>query len=292
MDQLILTPGMRRQTFIDLLRSAKHRVMLSLFRCDDSRVLDEIITTSRRGVDVQVLITPRAKGWNKRLGSLVTLLSGTGVTVKQYAGPFSKYHAKYVVVDGEIGMIGSANLTRKCFDDTCDFVLLTRQADLVSDLGDLFDADWNAESRPPQKCGRLIVGPIDMHDRIIEYLKRARSRIRIIDHRVSHPSILLLLNRKMNEGVHVQVLGRGEVGMLASHGKMMIVDSDLALIGSASLSRPGMDVRREVSVAIEEPPLIKQLSEFFEAIVAENAAKPNEPRNTQIPDDDEEDDAE
>jgi len=131
-----------------------------------------------------------------------------------------------------------------------------------------------------------------MHDRIIENLRRARSRIRIIDHRVSHPSILLLLNRKMNEGVRVQVLGRGEVGMLTSHGKMMIVDSDLALIGSASLSRPGMDVRREVSVAIEEPPLIKQLSEFFEAIVAENAAKPNEPRNTQIPDDDEDDDAE
>ena len=96
----------------------------------------------------------------------------------------------------------------------------------------------------------------------------------------------------MRDGARVQILGRGEAGHLWSHGKLFLIDDDIAVIGSASLSRPGMDIRREVSVAIEEPPLIKQLSEFFEAIVAENAAKPNEPRNTQIPDDDEDDDAE
>jgi phosphatidylserine/phosphatidylglycerophosphate/cardiolipin synthase-like enzyme len=291
MDQLILTPGMRRQALIDLLRSAKRRAMLSLFRCDDSRVLDEIIATSRRGIDVRVLITPRAKGWNKRLGSLVTLLHGTGVTVKQYEGPFSKYHAKYVVVDGEIGMIGSANLTRKCFDDTCDFIVTSRETSLVADLGDLFESDWNVAARQ-QRSARLLVGPVQIRARMVDYLERAKSRIRIIDHRVSHPDDLLLLNRKMLEGVRVQVLGRGEVGTLASHGKLMLVDSDIAVIGSASLSRPGLDVRREVSVSIEEPALIHELSEFFERMAAENTAKANEPRDTQIPDDDEDEDAE
>src|SRR5438093_5351734 len=132
MDQLILTPNARRETVLDLLRSARRRAMLSLFRCDDSRVLDEIISTSRRGVEVKVLITLRAKGWNKRLGGLVTLLHGTGVSVKQYDGPWSKYHAKYVAIDDEVAMVGSANLTRKCFESTCDFLLISREPALVA----------------------------------------------------------------------------------------------------------------------------------------------------------------
>src|SRR5206468_4111897 len=68
MDRLILTPGLRRQTILELLQSARNQVAFSLFRCDDSRVLDEIVATSRRGVNVRVLVTPKARGWNKRLG--------------------------------------------------------------------------------------------------------------------------------------------------------------------------------------------------------------------------------
>ena len=189
-------------------------------------------------------------------------------------------------------MIGSANLTRKCFDDTCDFILASRQSDLVSDLDDLFESDWHDKPLRPQRSGRLIVGPECMRGRMVFYLEQAKARIRIVDHRVSHPGVLLLLNRKMAEGIRVQILGRGEAGLLASHGKMLLVDSNVAVIGSASLSRPGLDVRREVSVSIEEPSMVGELSEFFEKMVAENANKPNQPRDTQIPDDDEDEDAE
>src|SRR5215471_17874124 len=107
MDQLILTPGLRRQAILDLLQSARKNVAFSLFRCDDSCVLDEIVATARRGVDVKVLITPKARGWNKRLGGLVTLFKDTGVIVKQYDGPWPKYHAKYIVLDGETVVIES-----------------------------------------------------------------------------------------------------------------------------------------------------------------------------------------
>src|SRR5689334_18919736 len=134
MDQLILTPSLRRQTVLEVLSSARRSVVLSLLRCDDSRVLDEIVATARRGVQVKVLITPRARGWNKRLGTLVTLLRHTGVIVKQYDGPWSKYHAKYIVVDDSIATVGSMNLTRKCFEDTCDFLLMSRNPGLVSGL--------------------------------------------------------------------------------------------------------------------------------------------------------------
>ena len=104
-------------------------------------------------------------------------------------------------------------------------------------------------------------------------LERAKSRIRIIDHRVTHPEVLLLIARKMIEGVRVQILGRGETGDLWSHGKLFLIDDDLAVIGSASLSRPGLEVRREVGVIINDKALVDELSAFFESLVASNKAR-------------------
>jgi phosphatidylserine/phosphatidylglycerophosphate/cardiolipin synthase-like enzyme len=293
MEKLILTPGVRRQSVLDLLRSAQRNVVFSLFRCDDSRVLDEIVTTARRGVEVKVLITPKARGWTKRLGGLATLLKDTGVIVKQYDGPWAKYHAKYIVLDGEAAAIGSLNLTRRCFDNTCDFLLLTRQADLVQGLNSLFHLDWETPKVAPPEPSRLIVGPDQSRSRMLRLLSTARTRIRIIDHRVSHPEVLLLIARKMLEGVRVEILGRGETGNLWSHGKLFLIDDDVAVIGSASLSRPGLDVRREVSVVIDDPELVGELSRFFDTLVAENnvRSKPADDLGAgEEQDDDEEDD--
>jgi cardiolipin synthase len=287
MDQLILTPSLRRKTLLEVLSSARRSVVLSLFRCDDSRVLDEIVTTARRNVQVKVLITPRARGWNKRLGTLVTLLRHTGVQVKQYDGPWAKYHAKYIVVDETIATVGSMNLTRKCFEETCDFLLLSRNPGLVRDLTKLFESDW---SHPfvsaPEVCGGLIVGPDRLRDFMLRLLRQAKGRIRIIDHRVTHPEILLVLAEKMREGVNVRILGRGEVGDLVSHGKLVLIDDDTAVIGSASLSRPGLDVRREVSILLREPDLVGQLGRFFEQLIVNRGATPV----LEEPDEDEEDD--
>jgi phosphatidylserine/phosphatidylglycerophosphate/cardiolipin synthase-like enzyme len=287
MEKLILTPGVRRQSILDLLRSARSNVVFSLFRCDDSRVLDEIVATARRGIEVRVLITPKARGWTKRLGGLATLLKDTGVMVKQYDGPWAKYHAKYIVRDGEEAVVGSLNLTRRCFDNTCDFLLLTRQRHLVQGLNSLFHLDWEAPTLPPPDPDRLIVGPDQSRSRMLRLVGAAKSRIRIIDHRVSHPEVLLLIARKMLEGVRVQILGRGETGNLWSHGKLFLIDDDVAVIGSASLSRPGLDVRREVSVVIDDPELVGELSRFFDALVAENNLRS---KQTEDVDDDEEQD--
>ena len=44
---------------------------------------------------------------------------------------------------------------------------------------------------------------------------------------------------------------------------MILIDDDLAVIGSASLSNPGLDNRREVSVIIQDPVQVAELAEFF-----------------------------
>jgi cardiolipin synthase A/B len=215
------------------------------------------------------------------------LLRHTGVQVKQYDGPWSKYHAKYIIADDSLAAVGSMNLTRKCFEQSCDFLLLSRNTGLVRGLRQLFDSDWNHPFMPAIRLADgVLVGPDYLRDRMLAVLRQARSRIRIIDHRVTHPDILLVLAEKMREGVNVRILGRGEVGDLVSHGKLVLIDDDTAVIGSASLSRPGLDVRREVSIRVNHPELVAELSRFFDQLIAQKTS----PDAVALPEDFDEDD--
>ena len=270
MDQLIIGPELRRQIILEAFAAARSNVTLSLFRCDDSRVLDQLVATARRGLQVKVLVTQRARGWGKRLGSLVTLLQHTGVQVKQYDGPWAKYHAKYIVVDDALAVVGSLNLTRKCFDHTIDFLVLSRDPELAASLKRLFEIDWSYPFVAlPELHDALIVGPDDSRELMLKLLRQARSRIKIIDHRVSHPEVLLVLAQKMREGVNVRIIGRGEAGHFTSHGKLVLIDDETAVIGSASLSRPGLDIRREVSLRLTEASAVDELRRFFDHLSRE-----------------------
>ena len=290
-DAVVLNPRERRQVILTLLKSTKRRILFSLFRCDDRPVVQGIVAAARRGVDVRVLITPRARGWNKRLARLTSELRNTGVDVRQYTGPWAKYHAKYIVAD-RAAMVASLNYTQKCFESTCDFIYITSRPELVSSLTSLFEYDWNmSQGLAPTLSGDLIVSPSGSLERFLDVLETARTQIRFIDHRVSHPKVLLVIARKMMEGVRIRILGRGDLGQLYSHGKMVLVDDRVAVVGSASLSRQCLDGRREVSVVIEHAPIVAELGRFFDKMAKlEASAKRRDSIESDDDDDDDDDD--
>ena len=49
-------------------------MLLTLFRCDDTKVTDELAEALDRGVKVDVLLTQKAKGWERRLKGLRVFL--------------------------------------------------------------------------------------------------------------------------------------------------------------------------------------------------------------------------
>ena len=73
----------------------------------------------------------------------------------------------------------------------------------------------------------------------------ARRSILIADHRVTDPEMLALLERLESPGVMVRVLGKGAIAGLKSHGKAMVIDGKLGILGSISLSttEPGHETR-------------------------------------------------
>jgi cardiolipin synthase len=268
MDRLVVAPPERRAAILDLIRSADHSLQLSMFRCDDFTIVDELAAAVRRGVRVRVLITQRARGWKEKLKDLTALLKSLGADVQPFPDVQMKYHAKYIIKDDGLALVTTLNFTRKCFESTCDFLVLSEDPGIVGSLKYLFEKDCTEPVAPPlpQFNERLIVGPDHSRQRLTQMLANATSSIRIIDHRVTDPMILDLLADKRRQGVTVQVVGAGPMGGLVCHGRMILIDEKTAIIGSIHLSPPSLDARREVAIVIEEPGLVAQLYDYFQQL--------------------------
>jgi cardiolipin synthase A/B len=266
-DQVILAVERRRDAVLDVINRARQRLLISVFRCTDVQVLDAIGEALHRKVEVRLLMTPRARGWEKRLKELGAYLESMGAKVHPYSDPVVKYHAKYLIADDGPALIGSLNLTAKCFTATCDFILLTHDPGVIAGLRELFEIDWLApHSTLPAKINpRLVIGPERARAQITELLQSARRSIHIIDHKLDDPNIKAILKAKKAAGVDVRVLGEGQVGELLSHGKLTIIDGRKALFGALALSALSLDFRREVSVMVEDPKSVRKLSEFYKS---------------------------
>jgi phosphatidylserine/phosphatidylglycerophosphate/cardiolipin synthase-like enzyme len=267
-ERVVLAPEERRDAVLDVIRSARQQLILSLFRCDDEAVLEALAEAVRRGVRVRTLLTRRAKGSKKHLKQLRKLLKHLGAEVQRYADSVVKYHAKYIVADDGPALVASLNFTRKCFEDTCDFVLVTHDANLVGGLIQLFEADWCAPASglPDLQGDRLIVGPEQARPRYTALLQQARHSIRLIDSKVSDAAMPELLKAKEDSGVAVEIRGWGALGLLVPHGKLLIVDDSTAVIGSISLSTLALEFRREVAVVMRNGNGLQQLKEFWNSL--------------------------
>ena len=105
-DRLILEPADRRRAVLDVIASANRTLALTVYRLDDPAIIAALKQARGRGVNVEVLVTRRAKGGRRALESLVSEMQSAGFGVRRYAGLPAKYHAKYVVADGCTALIG------------------------------------------------------------------------------------------------------------------------------------------------------------------------------------------
>src|SRR5262249_3183770 len=113
---------------------------------------------------------------------------------------------------------------------------------------------------------------------------------------VQHPkfvdaTIIDRLAAAQSRGVHVRILCGGKHGLsawdvhdtfaslrilerckvrvhrqkhLKAHAKLLLADGKRALLGSMNLDRSAFDLRRELGVMVNEPPLVTRLGELFD----------------------------
>jgi cardiolipin synthase len=274
-DRLVVAADERRAALVDVIRGARERITLSLFRCNDDEILAELAAATARGIVVEVLVTSRSKGGRKRRQKLWRALADTGATLSAYTDPVVKYHAKYLVADDGPAVVASLNFTRKCFRKTCDALLITHDPEVIADLRRLWTADRDRQPMPETLDERLIIGPERARRQFTALIIEARSSIRIMDAKLSDPDLVSLLNERRAAGLVVEVFAGKRVGELKSHGKIMLIDDQTLVVGSLALAALSLDFRREVAIVVRDKDAVAQAAELFQAVreaVVEGAA--------------------
>jgi phosphatidylserine/phosphatidylglycerophosphate/cardiolipin synthase-like enzyme len=262
-DELIVTAEERRATLIDIIRHARREITLSLFRCNDDLIVEELGAAVARGVQVDILVTGRSKGGRKRRQKLLRALARTGATIHTYSDPVVKYHAKYLVADDGPAVVMSLNFTRKCFRKTCDAMVVTYDPAVVSGLRQLMAADRDCHSIPDGVTPRLIIGPERARRQFTDLVEQARTSIKLIDPKLSDPDLVTLLKERREAGIDVEILKAKKIGNVKSHGKMMIVDDRIVAIGGLALAALSLDFRREVAITIDDPIAVAEAVQLF-----------------------------
>ena len=267
-DRLVVAIDDRRATILDIIRNAKRRIALSLFRCNDEAIFDALAAATARGVAVEALTTSRAKGGRKRIEKLRAELERTGATVTTYTDPVVKYHAKYLVADDGPALVASLNFTRKCFRKTCDALVVTYDPAVVSDLRRLMAADSTGARIPDDLSDRLVIGPERARRQFTALVEQARSSIRLIDAKLSDPELVSLLRARRAGGLTVEIFDSNRLGAMKSHGKIMVIDESKAVVGSLALAALSLDFRREVAIVVDEPSAVAEAVELFRTLNA------------------------
>ena len=265
-DRLVTSIDDRRPALLEVIRQARRRITLSLFRCNDAAVFEELTAAAARGVAVEVLVTSRAKGGEKKMAKLWRALEQTGATLHSYTDPVVKYHAKYLVADEGPAIVASLNLTKKCFTKTCDALLVTYDPAVIADLRRLWTADCGGQPMPVDLSERLIIGPERARRQFTALIEGARTSIRLIDAKLSDPDLVAALNAKRAGGMAVEVFAAKQLGDLKSHGKIMLIDDRTAVLGSLALAALSLDFRREVAIVATEPDAVAAVVELFRTV--------------------------
>ena len=273
-DRLYVAVEDRRPALVEAIRRARREITLSLFRCNDDAIVDELAAATARGVAVDLLVTSRSKGGHRRRQQLWDALGRTGATLHAYSDPVVKYHAKYLVVDDGPAVVASLNFTKKCFRRTLDALVVTHDPNVVSGLRRLMAADRDRQQIPADLSPRLIIGPERARRQLTGLIEQARSSIRLIDAKLSDPELIALLRAKRSAGVAVEIFSAKHLAGLKSHGKIMVLDDRLLVVGSMALSALSLDFRREVSIVVEEPSAVSDALQLFASIDAQGPEPP------------------
>jgi phosphatidylserine/phosphatidylglycerophosphate/cardiolipin synthase-like enzyme len=117
-------------------------VKICVFTISDDRITDAIITTHKKGVQIQV-ITDNDKMEDE--GSDIEQLADEGIPVKIDNTPNHMHH-KFMVVDERALLTGSYNWTRSAARYNHENILLTRETPVIRSYLKEFSQLWKEMS--------------------------------------------------------------------------------------------------------------------------------------------------
>lgn len=210
---------------------------------------------------------------------------------------FALTHEKAMVVDNQTALILTSNFSTAGLNANREYGVIDRDPAEVREVEAIFEADFtNGQYQPTQ--ANLVVSPDDgsgqgnARTKIMNLMAGATKSIRIEDEELMDDGVAKLLGQKAAAGVTVQVLidsgdrskaaaymnpyGLDPLGWappnlkVASkkatlHAKLIVVDDQVAYLGSVNLSTQSMGYNRELGILLTDGGIVHSLLEYLQA---------------------------
>jgi cardiolipin synthase len=271
--KLIIQPEAGVVPIIKAIKTARKSIDVVIFRFDRDDVEKALETAVQRGVTVRALIAHTNRGGEARLRKLEQRLLAAGVQVARSADDLLRYHAKYMIADSALHLLGF-NFTKLDMDKSRSFAVSTRHQRSVQEALKLFEADLSRQPYTPAKSN-LVVSPESSRDMLAAFIKGAKKELAIYDAKVYDPAMVKLLKERAAKGVRVRVLGAikakdGEIEArkltnMRLHVRAIVRDGTRAFVGSQSLRKDELENRREVGLIVTNPAVARGILKVFDS---------------------------
>ncbi|ELY70136.1 phospholipase D-like domain-containing protein [Natrinema versiforme] len=152
--ELLLAPDNADRRLQELLAGADDEILvIQPSIAADVSVLEETLAAARRGVDVRILL---GSTWynadeNEALAADLERVAEQEdipleVRLVEDTDRFEKIHAKGVVIDREIAVVGSANWNGNSLENNREVLVALHGDEVAGYYADVFDADWSGDS--------------------------------------------------------------------------------------------------------------------------------------------------
>jgi cardiolipin synthase len=271
--KLIIQPDDGPGPLLSAIKSAKKTLEIAIFRFDRSDIEEALKAAVADGVKVMALVADLNRGGEKKLRQLETRFLEAGITVARTADDLVRYHDKLIIVDRRTLFMLSFNFTHMDIDHSRGFGIVTRNAALVQEAVQLFEAD---RARRPYTAGpdTFVVSPANSRKVLRSFLKRAKKQLLIYDPQIADREMIRILQDRAKAGVEIRVIGkisgRTEIAVhkltrMGLHTRTIIRDGRQAFVGSQSLRAVELDSRRELGLIVRELKVVRKLVATFES---------------------------
>ena len=308
--KLVVEPDDGVKPLLDLIASAREEILVKMYLWTPSRldVVEALGEAVARGVKVRVLLEREPAGGRVDL-TVFQALKERGVEVK-LTTPFRFVfvHEKSLVVDRKLAWVGTMNLTGSSFTANREYALILDDPKQVAEVVRVFEADWEGKrldlSRsllvwaPSRTLGGVKEG--SAREALLGLIQGAKKEILLEHQAMADPEVVAALKDALARGVRVRLVGSpqepGDTYFLAGaeelrragadlrflpdpyvHAKALVVDGEVALVGSLNLSANSINANRELAVRFtrKEAPeafarLLSVMERDFQAGLTEN----------------------
>ncbi len=272
--KLIIQPADGVTPVIQAIAKARKTIDIVIFRFDRPAVEKALSEAVARGVAVRALIAHTNKGGEKTLRKLELRLLERGATVARTADDLSRYHGKMMIIDDSALHIYGFNYTKLDIEQSRSFGIITRDAKVVREASQLFNADALRQNYTPTHP-RLVVSPENSRVRLTAFIKGAAKELLIYDAQVSDNAVQKVIAERAKAGVKIRILGHLEkanpdikvrsLAPMRLHVRAIIRDGKSAFVGSQSLRKLELEGRREVGIIIQNAAVVRKMLGVFSA---------------------------